>query len=99
MMVGRLMVMILLFVAVASMTAGILLNRLSPSYDTALAVPLFNAIAIVLAVLGLVVACVVYRRNREYKQARGLLWCAAACVLGLILLFPLSNAGYFSVVG
>ena len=84
--------------AIALMAAGIISNRLDPSYESALAVPVFNALAIVLALLGLASAALARRRNRDLALANYAVLCGSACAIALILLFPFANAGSFSAV-
>ena len=84
--------------ALGLMLGGILMNHLNPDYGSALTVPIFNAIAIVLALLGLALGAVAYRKDRERIATRRGLRFGFACAVLLVVLFPFANSGALSVV-
>lgn len=97
-MLGIVIAMLLSLGSVALMLGAVIHNRVDPTYATALTLPLANALALTAAVLGLVIAVVVYRKDRESVLAKRSLIFALVCAVILAVLLPLSNMGYLSRV-
>ena len=97
-MIGVIVAIVFLTGASCVMIGAITLNQINPSYNSALAVPIYNVIGIILALIGLVVAVVTYQKNRDMKLAKFTMMVGIVCVIVLVLLFPLSNTGSLSVI-
>lgn len=96
-MIGVVVAIVLLAVSVVLMIGILIYNQIDPSYGSSLAVPVYNALAFILALLGLVVSIVAYQKNKGMKLAKRTMVFGFACTLVLLLLFPLSNMGLLSV--
>ena len=80
------------------MIGAIILNQIDPNYNSALAVPVFNGLGIILALLGLGIAAFANQKNKDMKLAKRTLVLGIVCVVILALLFPFSNSGSLSIV-
>ena len=96
-MFGLIVSIVLLAASVILMVGMIIINRIDPSYGSCLAVPVFNGLAFILALLGTVVSVVAYQNNKGMKLAKCTMVVGFACTFILLLLFPLSNRGLLSV--
>lgn len=97
-MIGIVIAMLLSLGSILLMLGAVVHNRIDPTYATALTLPLANVLALTAAVLGLVIAVVVYRRDRESVLAKRSMIFALVCAVALAILLPLSNMGYLSLV-
>ena len=97
-MIGAVVAMVFLIGSVGIMISGILLNQINPNYNSALAVPLFNALGIILALMGLALSLVAYKKNKNLKLAKRIMVLSFACLILLIVLFPFANFGMLSVI-
>ncbi len=97
-MIGVIVALVFLVGSLCLMSGVIIANQINPSYGSALGVPIYNALSIVLALLGLVTSVFVYRKNKDMKLAKRTMVLGVICVVVLVLLFPLSNMGYLSRV-
>lgn len=85
---------VLLAGSLGLMTAAVISNQIDPTYSSALAIPIANLASLALALLALPVAGIAYRRDKQATSAKRTLIAAAALVVALAALFPLSELGY-----
>ncbi len=97
-MIGIVIAMLLSLGSAVLMLGAIIHNQLDPTYATALTIPLANVLALTAAVLGLVLAVIAYRKDRESSPAKRAMIFALVCAVVLVILLPLSNMGYLSRV-
>lgn len=92
------MAIILLTGSACLMIGAIIHNQVNPNYSTALSIPLFNIVSIIIAIVGVLVSLSAYRKDKASKLAKRTMVLGIACAVVLVFLFPLSNLGYLSVV-
>lgn len=97
-MLGIVTAMLLSLGSIALMLGAVVHNRIDPTYATALTIPLANTLALTAAVLALIIAVIVYRKDRESVLAKRSMIFALVCAVALAILLPLSNMGYLSQV-
>ncbi len=90
--------LVLILGSICLMTGVIIINQIYPDYNSALAVPVFNALGIFLALLGLGISFIDYRKNNNIKLAKRTMVLGIVCVVILVLLFPFSNSGSLSLI-
>lgn len=97
--------MVFLIIAIGLLTGsiGLLLaavagNQIDPSYSSALAIPIANLASLVIALLATPFAVIAYGKNDQAPAAKPTMVAAATLLIGLALLFPLSDLGYLSRV-
>ena len=96
-MIGVIVAIVLLTGSICLMIGAIIINQINPNYNTALAIPVYNALGFILALLGLVISVVAYQKNKSMKLAKRTMVLGLGCAFVLLLLFPLSNSGSLSV--
>ncbi len=97
-MIGIIIALVFSVGSIGLMLGIIITNQLNPSYNSALAVPIYNALGIILALLGLIVSIITYQRNSDLLLAKRTMRFGIISVVILVLLFPLSNTGALSIV-
>ena len=97
-MIGVIIALMFIVGSIGLMMSAIILNQMYPDYGSALAVPIFNAMGILLALLGLGISVVACQKNKDMKLAKRTKILGIICVVILVLLFPFSNSGSLSVV-
>ncbi len=97
-MIGVIIALVFCIGSIGLVTGIIISNQLNPNYNSALAVPIFNALGIILALIGLTIALVTYQKHKNIPLAKRVMIVGVLCVVILVLLFPLSNMGYLSSV-
>ncbi len=84
--------------AIGLMSGGVILNRMDPNYSSALAVPIFNGLSIILAGIGVVISVMTHQKHPEMVLAKRTKVLGIICFITLVVLFPFSNMGSLSVV-
>ena len=97
-MTGIIVALIFIVGAICLMAGGMVSNRMSPDYSSALAVPLLNALSIALTLIGVAISFIVYNKNKDMTLAKQTLIWGIVCLILLVVLFPLSNSGSLSIV-
>ena len=97
-MIGIVIAALLSLGSIVLMLGAIAHNQLDPTYATALTIPLANVLALTAALLGFVLALILYRKDRDSRLAKRTMIIAVVCALILAVLLPLSNMGYLSRV-
>ena len=69
---------------------SMIINQLNPSYISGLAVPVYHALSVIIGLLGLAIAVFAYQKNTDMTLAKGTMKLGVACIVVLVLLFPVS---------
>lgn len=97
-MIGTVVALIFLVGSICLMIGVIVVNQINPNYGSALAVPVYNALGIILALVGSGISVVAHQKNKGLKLAKRTMVLGIVCVVVLVLLFPLSNTGSLSIM-
>ncbi len=97
-MIGVVAAFIFILGAIGLMIGGVIMNRMDPNYSSALAVPIFNALSILLTGIGLVISVMTHQRNPEMALAKRTKVFGLVCLIILLALLPFSNTGSLSMV-
>lgn len=97
-MIGVVTAFVLLAGALCLMIGAIVHNQIDPTYSTALTISIANVVSLIVAVVGMLISMVVYRKNKKANWAKRTMLFGIVCVVMLALLFPLSGMGYLSKV-
>lgn len=97
-MVGIVSALVLLLSAISLPAAAVIHNQIEPNIGTALTVPFANLAGLFIALMGMAIAIVVYRKNPERTLAKWTMVAGIVSAALLMLLLPLSNLGYLSSV-
>lgn len=95
-MIGIVTAFVLLLGAAGLMIGAVIHNQLEPTIATAMTVPFANLAAIIVALAGLATAAIVHRWMGATRLTKVAIVIGVACVVILIVLFPLSDLGYLS---
>lgn len=97
-MIGFIVALVFLVGSLCVMIGIIIANQLDPNYGSALAIPIFNALSIILAMIGLGISLVAHHKNKGMTLAKRTMIFGVVCVVLLVVLFPYSNSGSLSLV-
>ena len=97
-MFGVVLALIFLIGSISLMIGIIINNQINGTYGSALAVPVYNILCLILALVGLGIAVVADQKNKEMRLAKRTLLFGLICVVMLALLLPFSNSGSLSVI-
>ena len=88
----------LLFMSVGVMAFAIIQNQFDPSYANALAIPIFNVISATFAFLAAILAVVAANKNSGSVTAKAVVITSILLTLTLLLLVPITDQGFLSIV-
>ncbi len=97
-MIGVVIALIFLVGSIGIMIGIIIINQINGTYSSALAVPIYNLLCLILALVGLGISGIARQKNKEMKLARRTFVFGLICVVILAVLFPISNTGSLSVM-
>lgn len=97
-MIGVIVALVFLVGSLGIMAGAIIINQIHGTYGSALAVPIYNALGIILALVGLGVAAIAHHKHKEMILAKRTLVLGLFCVIILAVLFPFSETGALSVI-
>ena len=97
-MISIVLALVFLVGSIGIMIGALLINQINGTYGSALAVPVCNALGLILALVGLGIATIAHHKNKEMRLAKRTLTFSLFCVVVLALLLPFSNSGSLSVM-
>ncbi len=97
-MIGVIVALVFNVGSICLMIGIIIANQINPNYGSALAVPIFNALSIILSMIGLGISVVAYSKNKKMKLTKRTMKFGVLCVVVLVVLLPFSNSGSLSIV-
>ena len=97
-MLGIIVALIFIVGAMGLMIGAVVSNHMNPDYNSALAVPFLNAFSIALALIGVGLSTMAYKKNKDMTLAKQTLIGGIVCFILLVILFPLSNSGSLSIL-
>lgn len=95
---GILAALLLSLGAVALLAGAIVHNQLDPTISTALTVPLANLAGSIIALVGMAISFVIYRKHPKSALTTGTMVIGITCAACLLVLIPLSDLGCLSRV-
>ncbi len=97
-MIGVVIALVFLVGSIGIMIGIIIMNQIHGTYGSALAVPIYNVLCLILAVVGLGISAFAQQKNKEMKLAKRTFVLGLICVVILVVLIPFSNTGSLSVM-
>ncbi len=95
----RIVIALVFLVGSMGIMIGILIvNQIYGTYGSALSVPVYNLLCLILAVVGLGLSVVAHHKNKEMALAKRTVVFGLTCVIILAVLFPFANSGALSVM-